>query len=43
MVMEALEGYEEKIKFDVYGHSGEESALQFVKLNHVSCSIERNS
>ena len=36
MVMEALEGYEEKIKFDILGHSGEESALPFVRLNQVS-------
>lgn len=35
MVMEALEGYEEKIKFDIFGHSGEESALPFVRLNQV--------
>ena len=36
MVMEALEGYEEKIKFDILGHSGEESALPFVRLNQVT-------
>jgi hypothetical protein len=35
MVMEALEGYEEKIKFDIFGHSGEESELPFVKINQV--------
>jgi len=35
MVMEALEGYEEKFKFDIFGHSGEESALPFVKINQV--------
>jgi hypothetical protein len=35
MVMEALEGHNEKFKYDVFGHSGEESALQFVKINHV--------
>ncbi len=35
MVMEALEGYGEKFKYDVFGHSGEESALQFVKINNV--------
>jgi len=35
MVMEALDGYSEKFKFEIYGHSGEESALPLVKLNEV--------
>ncbi len=30
MVMEALEGYSEKFKYDLVGHSGEESAIPFV-------------
>ncbi len=30
MVMEALEGYTDKIKYDIIGHSGEESAIPFV-------------
>jgi len=29
MVMEALEGYEDKIKYDIIGHSGEENDLLF--------------
>lgn len=46
MVMEALDGYNEKFKFEIYGHSGEESALPLVKLNEVfnfrlfSCGID---
>ncbi len=32
MVMEALEGYTERIKYDIVGHSGEESDLPFTSL-----------
>merc|ERR1711879_1071343 len=32
MVMEALEGYEEKLKYDIVGHSGEENDLPFTGL-----------
>jgi len=30
MVMEALEGYTDKVKYDIVGHSGEEAAIPFV-------------
>ncbi|KAL3861823.1 hypothetical protein ACJMK2_007838 [Sinanodonta woodiana] len=30
MVMEALENYEEKFKYDIYGHSGEDHKLELV-------------
>ena len=32
MVMEALEGYEDKVKYDIVGHSGEENDLPFTSL-----------
>lgn len=31
MMMEALEGYDEKIKYDILGHSGEDHKVQLVK------------
>ena len=31
MVMEALDGHGERLQYDIYGHSGEESDLPFVK------------
>lgn len=31
MVMEALEGYSDKIQYDIVGHSGEENDLMFTK------------
>ena len=34
MVMEALEGYSERIRYDIIGHSGEESDLPFVRLGN---------
>lgn len=34
MVMEALDGYSEKIQYDIVGHSGEENGLLFTKLKH---------
>jgi len=33
MLMEALEGYGERIKYDVVGHSGEDNDLPFVQLS----------
>lgn len=30
MVMEALEGYEAKIQYDIVGHSGEAKSIKFV-------------
>lgn len=33
LVMEAFEGFEDKIKYDIIGHSGEEYNLTFVKRN----------
>ncbi|XP_064614845.1 von Willebrand factor A domain-containing protein 8-like [Liolophura sinensis] len=35
MVMEAFEGYEEKFKYDVYGHSGEDYKVEFVHQDKV--------
>ena len=34
MVMEALEGYSERIVYDIVGHSGEENDLPFTQVNH---------
>ena len=34
MVMEALEGYSERLVYDIVGHSGEENDLPFTSLNH---------
>ena len=31
MVMEGLEGSESRLKYDIIGHSGESSSIQFVK------------
>ncbi len=31
MVMEALDGYTDKVKYDIVGHSGEESEIPFVR------------
>ena len=31
MVMEALDGHEQKFKYDIIGHSGEERAIPFVR------------
>lgn len=39
MVMEAFEGFESKFKYDIYGHSGEESAFPLVKCD----SVPRNN
>ncbi|XP_071540350.1 von Willebrand factor A domain-containing protein 8 isoform X4 [Panulirus ornatus] len=39
MVMEAFEGNENKFKYDIYGHSGEESAFPLVKCD----SVPRNN
>ncbi|KAB7495808.1 von Willebrand factor A domain-containing protein 8 [Armadillidium nasatum] len=35
MVMEAFEGFENKFKYDIYGHSGEEVAEPLVKVNNI--------
>ncbi|KAG0722072.1 von Willebrand factor A domain-containing protein 8 [Chionoecetes opilio] len=35
MVMEALEGFETKLKYDIYGHSGEECAVPLVESDSV--------
>ena len=32
MVMEALEGYSERIKYDIVGHSGEDNDIPFVPI-----------
>ena len=32
MVMEALEGYGERIKYDIVGHSGEDNDIPFVPI-----------
>uniref|UniRef100_A0A915CPU8 VWFA domain-containing protein n=1 Tax=Ditylenchus dipsaci TaxID=166011 RepID=A0A915CPU8_9BILA len=34
LVMEAMEGYKDKIKYDIVGHSGEAYALQFVTVDN---------
>ncbi|XP_042236264.1 von Willebrand factor A domain-containing protein 8-like isoform X2 [Homarus americanus] len=39
MVMEAFEGFENKFKYDIYGHSGEEAAVPLVDCN----SVPRNN
>lgn len=33
LVMEAFEGFDEKIKYDIIGHSGEEYNIKFVSRN----------
>ncbi|XP_069941398.1 von Willebrand factor A domain-containing protein 8 isoform X2 [Cherax quadricarinatus] len=35
MVMEAFEGFENKFKYDIYGHSGEEAAVPLVECDNV--------
>lgn len=34
MVMEAFHGFEDKIKYDVIGHSGDTDKIEFVKFNN---------
>lgn len=31
--MEAFEGFEDKIKYDIIGHSGETDRIEFAKMN----------
>lgn len=34
MVMEAFDGFEDKIKYDIVGHSGDTDKIEFVKFNN---------
>nr|XP_045609178.1 von Willebrand factor A domain-containing protein 8-like isoform X1 [Procambarus clarkii]XP_045609179.1 von Willebrand factor A domain-containing protein 8-like isoform X1 [Procambarus clarkii] len=35
MVMEAFEGFENKFKYDIYGHSGEEAAVPLIECDNI--------
>lgn len=34
LVMEAFEGFEDKIQYDIFGHSGDADKIEFVKRKH---------